>query len=314
MLDWSKSYSLPGFSGVPIYNILVFLYKEMMRDNITTRANSVAFSLFIAIFPFIIFLFTLLPILFQPSDFAAFLQNILPASESISESASYIEILKEYLEGVLPHNANSFLLGIIEGIVGIQRGGLLSLGFFLAIFFASSGMLTLMSGFDKSYKGTFKNRSYLRKRGVAIVLTILISTFFIVSFCLLIIGNLILGYIAERLALTDSFIWVITIIKLIAAFLLLYTGVTIIYRYGPSFRKRVSFVNPGSILATLLSILTSVGFSYFVDNFGRYNELYGSIGALIVIMLWLQFNAFVILIGYELNASIAINRDIRSTK
>ena len=146
------------------------------------------------------------------------------------------------------------------------------------------------------------------------MLTMLLSILFIVSFFLLIIGNLIIGYISERLGLTDSSVWIITIIKIIAAFLLLYTGITIIYRYGPSLKKRIALVNPGSILATLLSILTSVGFSYFVNNFGRYNELYGSIGALIVIMLWLQFNAFVILIGYELNASIAVNRDIIGTE
>jgi len=310
ILDWSKVYSLPGFSGVPIYNIIVFVYKEMMRDNITTRANSVAFSLFLAIFPFIIFLFTLLPILFQPSDFAHFLQDILPASENITQSSSYIDILREYLESVLPDNANQYLLGIIESIVGIKREGLLSLGFILAIFFASSGMLTIMSGFDKSYEQTFKTRSYFKKRWVALVLTLLLSVLFIVSFFLLIIGNLILGYLSERLGLTDSFVWIITVIKALAAFFLLYIGVTIIYRYGPTLKKRIPLVNPGSILATLLSILTSIGFSYFVNNFGRYNELYGSIGALIVIMLWLQFNAFVILIGFELNASIAVNRDI----
>lgn len=286
----------------------------MTQDNITTRANSVAFSLFIAIFPFIIFLFTLLPILFQPSDFAYFLQKILPDSSTISESATYLEILKDYLQQALPSNASQYLLNMIESIVGIQRGGLLSVGFFLAIFFASSGMLTLMSGFDKSYEETFKTRGYFRKRGVAIMLTILLSTFFIVSFFFLIIGNLILGYLSERWGISDSYMWVIKIIKYLIAFLLIYLGITIIYRYGSSLKRRVPLINPGSILATILSILTSVGFSYFVNNFGRYNELYGSIGALIVIMLWLQFNAFVILIGYELNASIAVNRDVFSAR
>jgi len=161
----------------------------------------------------------------------------------------------------MPKNAYQYLLGIIEGIVGIKREGLLSLGFFLAIFFASSGMLTLMYGFDKSYEESFKTRGYFKKRLVAVSLTLLLSILFI-----------------------------------------------------PSLRKRIPFINPGSILATILSILTSYAFSYFINNFGRYNELYGSIGALIVIMLWLQFNAFVILIGYELMASIAVNRDLINGK
>lgn len=282
----------------------------MMRDNITTRANSVAFSLFLAIFPFIIFLFTLLPYLFAPDDFAAFLGNILPQSSYLPTSASYLEILHQYLESVLPTNANQYLLGVVDGIVGIKREGLLSLGFFLAIFFASSGMLTIMYGFDKSYEESFKTRSYLKKRLVAVSLTVLLSTLFIASFFLLIIGNLILAYISERIGLTDSSIWLISLVKSIAAIILLYTGITIIYKYGPSLKKRIPFINPGSILATVLSILTSFAFSYFINNFGRYNDLYGSIGALIVIMLWLQFNAFVILIGYELMASIAVNRDL----
>ena len=281
-----------------------------MRDNITTRANSVAFSLFLAIFPFIIFLFTLLPYLFDPEDFVNFLSSILPSDSGYTTTGSYIEILEEYLASVLPRNANQYLLGIIDGIVGIKRDGLLSLGFFLAIFFASSGMLTLMLGFDKSYKESFKTRSYFKKRLVAVSLTMLLSILFIASFFLLIIGNVILAYISDKLGLTDSSIWLISFIKSIAAIMLLYTGITIIYKYGPSLRKRVPFINPGSILATVLSILTSFGFSYFINNFGRYNELYGSIGALIVIMLWLQFNAFVILIGYELMASIAVNRDL----
>ena len=314
ILDWSKVYSLPGFSGVPIYNIFVFVYKEMMRDNITTRANSVAFSLFLAIFPFIIFLFTLLPYLFDPADFYTFLTKVLPKSDNLPATGSYLDILQEYLTSVLPTDASQYLLGLIEGIIGIKREGLLSLGFFLAIFFASSGMLTLMQGFDKSYEESYKTRGYFRKRLVAVSLTLLLSILFIVSFVLLIIGNLILAYISERLGLASSSIWLITFIKSVAAVMLLYIGITIIYKYGPTLKKRIPFINPGSILATILSILTSIGFSYFINNFGRYNELYGSIGALIVIMLWLQFNAFVILIGYELMASIAVNRDLVNEK
>ncbi|MEM9546984.1 MAG: YihY/virulence factor BrkB family protein [Bacteroidota bacterium] len=313
ILDWSKVYSLPGFSGVPIYNIIVFVYKEMMRDNITTRANSVAFSLFLAIFPFIIFLFTLLPYLFAPQDFSLFLAEVLPQNTNLPATGSYLDILGEYLSSILPTNANHYLLNIIEGIVGIKREGLLSFGFLLAIFFASGGMLTLMRGFDKSYEESYKTRGYFKRRLVAVSLILLLSVLFIASFVLLIIGNVILAYISERLGLTSSSIWLISLIKSITAAMLLYTGITIIYKYGPTLKKRIPFINPGSILATILSILTSIGFSYFINNFGRYNELYGSIGALIVIMLWLQFNAFVILIGYELIASIAINRDLVNT-
>lgn len=293
-LRWTKRYSLPGFAGVPIYNIVVFIYNETLKDNITTRANSIAFSLFIALFPFIIFLFTLIP----------YLNEMLPGM------ANPIDLLRENLETVLPNNANRYLLNIVEDVVGIQREGLLSFGFALAIFFASSGVLTMMYGFDKTYKKTFKSRSYLRMRFVALNLTILLGLLFIFSFVLLIIGPTIMNFLDGIFDLAAGWLIIIKLLRYLIGILLVYTGITIIYRYGPSMHHRIPFINPGAMLATLLSIITSVGFSYFVNNFGRYNELYGSIGALIVLMLWLQFNAFVILIGYELDASIAVNRDL----
>jgi len=293
-LRWSKRYSLPGFAGVPIYNIVVFVYNETLKDNITTRANSIAFSLFIALFPFIIFLFTLIP----------YLDVFLPFM------ANPIEVLRDNLETILPSNANTYLLDIVEGVVMIQRDGLLSFGFALAIFFASSGVLTMMYGFDKTYKKTFKTRSYLKMRLVAFNLTLILGLLFIFSFVLLIAAPVIMGYLKERFELGPGLLLAIKLLRYFIGILLVYVSITLIYRYGPSMHRKIPFVNPGAILATILSIITSVGFSYFVNNFGRYNELYGSIGALIVLMLWLQFNAFVILIGYELDASIAVNRDL----
>ncbi len=293
-LRWTKRYSLPGFAGVPIYNIVVFVYNETLKDNITTRANSIAFSLFIALFPFVIFLFTLIPYL----------------SDMIPGMGNPIQVLSENLENVLPNNANNYLLDIIQSVVGIQRDGLLSFGFALAVFFASSGVLTMMYGFDKTYKKTFKTRSYLRMRFVAFNLTVLLGLLFIFSFILLIVGPTILGYIDQKFDLGNNWLFIIKLLRYSVGIFMVYSGITLIYRYGPSMHSRIPLINPGAMLATILSIFTSVGFSYFVNNFGRYNELYGSIGALIVLMLWLQFNAFVILIGYELDASIAVNRDL----
>jgi len=242
LLAWTKRYSLPGFAGVPIYNIVVFVYNETLKDNITTRANSIAFSLFIALFPFVIFLFTLIP----------YLDSLIPMGNPI-------EVLRENLETILPNNANNYLLNM---------------------------------------------------RLVAFNLTILLGLLFILSFILLIIGPTILHYLDSKFDLGQGWLFVIKLLRYFIGILMVYVGITLIYRYGPSMHRRIPFVNAGAMLATLLSIITSVGFSYFVNNFGRYNELYGSIGALIVLMLWLQFNAFVILIGYELDASIAVNRDL----
>lgn len=292
ILDWSKRTAIPGFRGVPIYDIVVFIYNETQRDNITTRANAIAFSLFLALFPALISVFTLLP--------------LMPFT------ADYVELLSTSLEDILPSDAHAYFIDLINGIASVNREGLFSFGFILAIFFASSGVLTLMDGFDKSsnHVDLYKNRNYFRKRFVAINLMILLAVVLILSFVLVIVGNILIDTLVSTLDMASWIDFVLSVLRWFIAILVVYTSITLIYRYGPSLRKRISYINPGSILATILSLTTSLAFAYFVNNFGRYNEIYGSIGALIVIMIWLQINAFVILIGYELNASIAVNSNL----
>lgn len=288
LVRWSKRYALPGLGGVPIYNILVFIYRETYQDNITTRANSIAFSLFLAIFPAIIAIFTLLP--------------LMPFT------ANYVELASNTLNDVLPKDAHDYLIGMITDITSVNREGLFSFGFVLAVFFASSGMLTLMAGFDKSYAQVYRSRSYIRKRLVAIGLMVILALLLLFSVVLVIVGNVIIDKLTNNYDLGLATDILLGGFRWFLALLFIYLSISIIYRYGPSMYKRTAFINPGAILATLLSFMTSIGFSYFVNNFGRYNQIYGSIGALIVIMIWLQLNAFVLLIGYELNASIAVNR------
>lgn len=288
VLRWSQRTSLPGFSRVPIFNVVQFVLREVQKDDIVMRANSIAFSLFLAIFPTIIFAFSLIP--------------HLPLSEY------YADMLNQAIESALPHSASKYLTEIVTSVASIKRQGMLSIGFALSLFFASSGVLTLMAGFDKSYDTTFKKRSYIKKRGVALFLTILLTLVFLSSIFLIIIGENSLARILNGIGVGDSALLIKLLRYLISVFVI-YTGITVIYRYGPSLRRRTAFVNAGSILATVLSILTSLGFAYFINNFGRYNELYGSIGALLIILLWLQFNALVLLIGFELNAGVAVGRD-----
>ena len=288
ILEWSKRTAIPGFGGVPIYNIIGFIYIEAQKDNITTRANAIAFSLFLAIFPTIISIFTLLP--------------------HMPFTTNYVDLISSSLNGVLPKDAHEYLIELIRSITAVSREGLFSIGFVLAVFFASSGMLTLMDGFDKSYMQVYKKRSWLRKRYVAIIMMIILFILFLMSFVLVIVGNIVLDSAVDYFEISKGVDILLTVLRWTLALLLVYCAITLIYRYGPSMHKRTPLVSSGAILATILSLLTSLLFSYFVNNFGRYNEIYGSIGALIVIMIWLQINAFVILIGYELNASIAVNR------
>jgi len=262
----------------------------MKEDNdIVTRSNSIAFNFFLSLFPTIIFLFTLLP--------------LFPVS------TDYLKIFQESTKGFLPEQAHEYLFNMLSGVVSTPRSGLLSVGFIFAMVFSSSGMVTLMYGFQKSYERVFKKRGYIKNRLLAIGLTILVAGIFMTSIFLIIFGSPLLHLLIDKTNLTSYSALVFNFAKWWIVILVIYTGITLIYRYGSSMKKRIGWINTGAILATMLSILTSLIFSFFVNSFGRYNEIYGSIGALIVLLLWIQINVFVILIGFEFNAGIAVNKE-----
>lgn len=266
-----------------------------MEDDITTRANSMAYSFFIALFPAIIFLFTLIA--------------YLPIANS------FLPAMQGYIQQAMPTKAGDFLFNMIIDIVEIQRGGLLSFGIILAIFFASNGMLSMMRGFDKSYPETFKDRNIFQKRWVAILLTLISAVLLLFSMTLLVVGTNIFEWLTQMTSLDAIGGGIIFgIVRFIIVVLTIYTLITIIYRIGPAFRRRMSWLTPGATLATSLTLISSLAFSWFVNTYGQYNQLYGALGALIVILLWIQINCFIILVGFELNASIRVNRDLRSVK
>lgn len=291
IVNWTKTHSLPGLSRIPIYNLLIFIDKETKEDAIVTRANSMAFSFFMAIFPSIIVLFTLLA--------------YTPLYEN------FADVLRDSIQEIMPGTAGKLIFKTIEDITTITRSGLLSFGFFLAIWVASNGMLSMMRGLEKNYSATFKRRTGFEKRLMAIQLTFLVAFVLVSSVVLVILGNTILQFVFQyiqanlitRLTLL-GFRWVVVL-------LLFYSTFSTIYRYGSSTRRMIPFFNPGAMLATLLSLVISWGFSFYVDNFGNYNKVYGSIGTLIVLMIWIQLNCMILLIGFELNAGIVVLRDRR---
>lgn len=294
MIKWSKQTALPGFENVPIYYIIKFIIQELKRDSITTRADAVAFNFFISLFPFIIF--------------------ILPIIANTPFGINYLDLFRQSIKGVLPVSAEDYIFQMVDGIQQEGSFGLLSIGFFLAIFFASNGMSTLMNGFDKAYESTFIKRNFFTHRLIAIGLTILLFLLGFGSITMIILFQQIMSYLTEILNLGDDSGIPFGILRWVILLILFYSVITSIYRYGPSMFKRIKFFSAGASLATVLSILSSVLFSYFVNQFGRYNEIYGSISALIVMLIWLQINAFILLVGFEMNASIAVNRDLGRIK
>jgi membrane protein len=290
-LAWSKNHSLPGLKRIPLYNLVVFIRRETQDDAILTRANSMAFDFFLSIFPSIIVLFTLLA--------------YTPLYENFDD------VLSAAIERIMPGSAGQILFKTIEDIATRQRSGLLSFGFLLAIWFASNGMLSMMNGFEKEHHLTFRQRGGLESRLIAIQLTFLIGLVLVGAVVFVILGNTILSFVFEYVKMDILTRFLVFFFRWIVVILLFYTGFSTIYRYGAATRKRIPFFNPGSLLATFLSILISWGFSFYVDNFGSYNKVYGSIGTLIVLMVWLQLNCMILLIGFEVNAGVAVLRDLR---
>ena len=293
LIRWAKHTSLPGFYKIPIWDIMVFLVGELKKEDIVTRSESMAFSFFLSLFPAIIFMFTLIP--------------YLPVEDIDS-------VIRTAIHEVMPDNAHAFLFETVDSITSIPRGGLLSLGFILALVFASSGLTTMIRGFEKSYSVSFKERSFMRKRGIALGLTLFVGLCFILSGVIVVAGNRILGLIFDEDADSWTTVFLFGSIKWLAILFLFYSVISVNYKFGPALKKRIALISPGTTMATVGTLLTSILFSYVIDSFGTTNRIYGPLGSLIIMLVWMQINCFILLAGYELNASIAINRDLRTAK
>ena len=301
IVRYTQENSFIGFQGVPIYDVIVFVYNETMRDDLFTRANSVAFSFFLSLFPSLLTIFTLLPFAFN------LLEAFYPGINNFNAT------LDEEISRVMPGQAGEFVLAFVQEITNSPRLGLLSFGFVLALYFSSNGMIALMQAFEKSYVKTFKRRNLVRKRLIATGLTLLVGLFIVSSVVLVILGDEIIYWLAGWLQIGSVTAFFIGLLRWVVMLLLYYVTIGTLYRYGAATIKKFSYFSPGVTLAAVLSLATSVAFSFYIDGFDRYDtyiKFYGSIATIIIVMLWLQFNALILIIGFELNAAIAVRRDL----
>lgn len=279
LIKFSKKIILPGFQGMHLYEVLVFFIQGLRKGTLTMRASAVSFNFFLAIFPSIIFIFTLIP--YIPIE-------------------NFQEHLLGLLKNFMPYNAYETTRETIEDIIINQRGGLLSVGFLSAMYFSTNGINSLITAFNNTYH-VVETRTPFQQRMISIVLVIIITLLITIATALIITSEVVLN----RLFFKGQFLfYLIRIGRWVIVFALFYTLISFIYFLAPSRETRWRFTSAGSMLATLLSIVTSLGFAFYVNNFGNYNKLYGSIGTLIVILLWLYINSLVLLVGFDLNASI----------
>jgi membrane protein len=286
-IEWTKSTVLPGFGSLSLYAVIVSLLNEFLEDSLLNKASALAFNFMLALFPATIFLFTLIAYI-PVKNFQAQLLGILST--------------------ILPYNAYMALQTTIEDIIKNQNGKLLSIGFITALYFATNGVSNLMEAFNNSSL-IIEKRTWLKRRVIAMTLTAVISIALLVAITIMIAGQSLIGVIQSHLASKSHFwIYVIALSRWLIIVIIFFVTISMLYRYGPSHKLKWKFLNPGSILATGLAILTSLGFTYYINNFSAYNKLYGSIGTLIVVMLWLYLNSLILLIGFELNASIDLSK------
>jgi membrane protein len=275
--------SFPGFKGKSIYQVGKFFVNGLFKEDLNLRASSLAFNFFIALFPLIIFLFTLIP--YIPVD-------------------NLQELITAFIDKFLPENASAFLNETIQDIITNQNAGLLSFGFIAALYFSSNGFASMLSAFDTGIHQKLQ-RNWFDIRLKSVGLLFLVVSILLTTILLSISFNYGLGLLENQVELNDTFTTLmLKVVEGILTISLIYFIYSSLYYFGSNKGAEWRFFSAGSTIATVLSIVTTYGFSKYVENFNSYNKLYGSVGTLLVLMLLIFFNCFVVLIGFELNRSI----------
>lgn len=271
-----------GKHRTSLYDLLKIFLVSLTKDDILERAKAITYNFTLAIFPGIIFLFTLIPYVPIPD-----LQETIMA-------------FFEDLDLTMIAQVRS----TVEDIISTQRGDLLSFGFFFTIYLATTGMMSLITNFNFFYKTKF-TRNYFKNFLVAFVLTFLMIIIMTVAMGLLIGGQIVLNFLLDIEILNqDLLFYLIITLRFLILFIIFQLMISIIYYFGPSVEERWHFMSTGSVVATLLCIGSSYLFSYYLTNFAAYNKFYGSIGAVIAFMIWLYLLSVILLLGFIINVTI----------
>ncbi|MES2485127.1 MAG: YihY/virulence factor BrkB family protein [Bacteroidota bacterium] len=281
LVRFGKKIKLPYSEGLTLYHLLELYITGIVKGDISYRAGAIAFSFFMSLFPFALFILNLIP--YIP------LQN-------------FKEDFMKFVADNVPPNTYDAIAGILSDILINKNGSLLSTGILLAILLMSNGMNAILSGFQSSLHITIKRR-YFRQYGLAIGLSLVFSIILIVTVSSIIILEVFIENLKGRGYLNDD-LDILRVGRYAFLILMILTVTSILFKFAAKETKQAAFFSYGSVFSTVLFGLTSYGFSIYVERFSRYNELYGSIGTLLVLMLYIWINCFILLLGFELNALI----------
>lgn len=282
----SRNWKPPGFRGLSLYQVMHYITRHYDVPGLTEKAAAISYNFIMSIPPTFLFIFTL-----------------IPAMPFVSRA-----VMKEQLHGlihdIIPSATyNQGLISFVDGFIDSSKIGLISFTFVISLLFASNGVMGLMRSFNKVDYVGFKKNKGLKQRWEAIKLTLMLFALLLITLALLFLQSNILEWlgihnnVVQTLILAGKWILIGSLIFFSYAF---------IYRYAPSTTERWHLISPGAIIATMLSIIVTVAFTFFVENFGRYNLLYGSIGTIMVVMVMIFLNALVAFTGFLFNLSIHV--------
>ena len=272
-----------GLFGLSVWDVGTKFYLGLTQSSIDVRASAIAFNFFLAMFPAMIFFFTLIP--------------YLPI-ENFSDN------LMIFLSSLMPDYAFETIESTIEDITTRRRGTLLSFGFIASIYFATSGFSTMISTFNETVNAT-ERRSWLTIQLTSILLILILTILVAITIILITFNQAIFDYLIVEFDLIPAVAeYAFLIMRWLITICFFYFSVSMLYYWAPTKKDRFHFFSPGATVATILGIILLLGFTFFINNFSTYNTLYGSIGTLIVLLVWIKITAFILIIGFELNAGI----------
>ena len=273
---------LPGFDSVPLFDVLIFFFKRLLKGELSRRAASLSYNFFMALFPLVLFLFTIIA--------------FLPIEE-------FIPTTYEIIQNFVPKQSFHFVKETIDGILQ-KNGTLLSVSILFTFYFATRGTTALINELNVACKDE-DTRRFLKKKLVSLFMLFMLVILFLTTLAVNIGVTQIISYFASHgLVKIGWHFVIIRIIKWLLIVVLVFVCISVIYYFAPVKKREFHFFSAGSSLATVLIVLSSAGFNFYISNFSRYNAVYGSIGTLIILLLWIQLISMILLIGFELNVSI----------
>lgn len=290
MVAWLKRIVLPGFEGVSLFDSLNFFRKQIFSNKFYSKASAISFSFVMALPPLLLFLFTLIPYLPLPEE-------------------RILTVIHEILVLISPNEQmQKQVTEIIYDFIHHKKNVLLSFSVLLTLYYSSNGMMGLMNTFAKRDPG-FRQRHWVRQRLIAILLTLMLIIACIISVAFLVM-QLWLASNLEWEFLQSHFVFHVVAYLVLVSMVLL--TIAFVYKYGAATILKLRLFSPGAIIATFLIIIITLVFFYAVNNLVNYDKIYGSIGTLIIFLVWINFVAQILLIGFELNASIIVNKKQKS--